>query len=228
MKTVFLFFTLLITSAVLAQSEVALLKAVQAKLGKVNNYTATGKMSIDVAFIKAPASNVTVYFKKPDMVKIKKEDGLSIIPKGGVSLNITSILNSKDFSAIPSGNATVKGFATRVIKLIPMDEGNNIVLATMYVDEKNLLVRKAVVTTKENGSYEMEMDYSRYISWGLPDKITVSFNTKEYKLPKSLTFEYEKGGKQPPQKEGSDKGKIEILYYTYSINKGIEDKIFAN
>lgn len=210
-----------------AQTEKDLLKAVKTKLDKVNDYQAKGIMNIDVSFIKAPKSSVTIFFKKPDLFKIQKQAGLSIFPKGGISMNMGSLLNNGAYTAVSSGEATINGILTKIIKLLPTDEASDIVLTTLYIDAKNALVRKASVTTKESGSYEIELDYGRYINWGLPDKVVFSFNTKDYKIPKGLTFEYDKGGSQPEMVKNK-KGKIEVSYSEYRINKGISDAVFKS
>lgn len=212
-------------SAALAQPEAALVKAVQAKLNKVNDYVASGRMRLDVSFIKAPPSAVTVYYKKPDRFRIRKSDGLSILPKGGVSTNLGSILGGGRYTVIPAGTATVKGTTTKVVKLLPLEEESDIVLTTLYIDEKALLIRKTAVTTRESGSYEMELDFGRYAAWGLPDKVVFLFNTADYKLPKGITFEYEKGEpkKAPPK---NSKGRVEITYASYTINRGVDNKVF--
>lgn len=217
---------LLFSNTLLAQSEMNLVKAVKQKLDKVKDYQARGRMSVDVPFLKAAPSQVTVYYKNPDRFKIIKQDGLSILPKGGMSINIGSLLSAKNFTAVDAGNAVVRGFPTKVIKLLPLDEGSEVVLSTLYIDPKALLIRKANVTTRDNGSYEMDMDFGSFASWGLPDKVVFSFSAKEYKIPKGLTMEYEKGGKKSPPPSGNTKGRIEILYSAYVINKGIDDKIF--
>ena len=219
----FLFFA----SSSWAQSETELLKAVKIKLDKVANYKAKGKINIDVPFIKAPSSSITVYFKEPDKFKIEKEDGLSIFPKSGVSMNVSSLLSNSHYTAVPAGEAIVKGVTTKIVKLLPLDETSDVVLTTLYIDAKNALVRKAAVTTKESGSYEVEMDYGRYASWGLPDKVVFSFSTKDYKLPKGLTFEYDKGTTKKPEPPKNTKGRIEVFYSEYSINKGVSDAVFS-
>ncbi|MCU0337116.1 MAG: hypothetical protein MUF12_04560 [Sediminibacterium sp.] len=96
----------------------------------------------------------------------------------------------------------------------------------MYIDETNLLVRKATTTTKENGTYEMEMQYGKFANYSLPDKIIFSFNTKDYKLPKGITLEFddEKPKEKDPLK--NKKGKVEIKYDNYIINKGIPSSVF--
>jgi hypothetical protein len=51
------------------------------------------------------------------------------------------------------------------------------------------------------------------------------FATRDYKLPKGLTFDYDTGEK-PRTANGDQKGKIAISYTSYTINKGISDDVF--
>ncbi|HEU4469632.1 MAG TPA: hypothetical protein VFR58_00995 [Flavisolibacter sp.] len=211
-----------------AQEEAELVKKVKAKLDKVNDYQAEGKMKIDVSFIDAPDSKVTVYYKKPDKFKVKKNGGISLLPKGGISINLGTLLANENYEVVPGKDAAVDGINTKVVKLLPSDENSDVVLTTLYIDEKDLVIRKATVTTRESGSYEITLSYGKFTSWGLPDKVIFSFNTKDYKLPKGITFEYEKGGKKKEADLKNKKGKVEITYSSYSINKGVDDKVFAN
>lgn len=211
-----------------AQDETELIKKVKAKLDKVNDYTAQGKMKIDVSFIDAPDSKVIVYYKKPDKFKVKKAGGISILPKGGISVNMGTLLSNENYDIVQGKDAKVNGVDTKVVKLLPQNENSDVVLTTLYIEEKNSVIRKATVTTKDNGSYEIELNYGKYIDWGLPDKVIFSFNAKDYKMPKGITFEYEKGDKKKEEALKNKKGKVEITYSGYTINKGIDDKIFTN
>ena len=66
------------TFVVKAQENVnALIQKVNAKIEKVNDYTAEGKMKTKVVFLKVPVSAVKIYFKKPNRLKIKNEKGIS-------------------------------------------------------------------------------------------------------------------------------------------------------
>lgn len=228
MKKVLLVLLIAISAqGVWAQGESALINALRAKLQKVKDYRASGRMAVDVSFINAPPSAVQVYYKSPDRFKVVKEGGISILPKGGMSVNVSALLLSTNYATVPAGTAVIKGVTTKVVKLLPLDEGSDVVLTTLYIDEKALLVRKASVTTRESGSYEIGMDYGRYAAWGLPDKLLFSFNTSNYKLPKGVTFEYEKGSAKKPAPPKNGKGTIEITYTSYDINKGVEDKVFT-
>lgn len=211
-----------------AQDMTALVMKVKAKLDQVNDYEADGKMKTDVAFIKAPIGKVKIFYKKPNKFRLKKDGGISLLPKGGVSVNMNSIVTTDQFVALAAGEAVVGGITTKVVKMLPVDESSDIVLTTMYIDEVNLLVKKAVTTTKENGTYEIEMNYGKFASFGLPDKVTFSFNTKNYKLPKGLTLEFDDNEKPltEAQKLKNKKGRVEITYSNYSINKGIADAVF--
>lgn len=198
---------------------------VKARLDKVNDYQAKGRMTIDVSFIDASPSDVTIYYKKPDRFKVKKEGGISLLPKGGVSINLGSLLSNGNYDVVPVKDAVIDGTTVKVVKLLPSDEHSNVVLTTLYIDEKKLVIRKATVNTVENGTYDILLSYGKYADWGLPDKVVFSFNTKDYKLPKGITFEYEKGGEKKEDK-APKRGSVTINYNSYTINKGIDDKVF--
>ena len=61
------------------------------------------------------------------------------------------------------------------------------------------------------------------------DKAVMIFNTKDYKLPKGITFEYDASisQKTKEKKPLSKQGRIEISYASYEINKGLAADIFG-
>ncbi len=210
-----------------AQTAEEVINNVKAKLEKVNDYEASGKMKTNVIFIKAPIANVKVYYKKPNKLRINNENGISFIPKGSVNINLNNIfINTNGFDIIDVGKEA--GSNLRIIKLLPKDDNAEVVLSTLYIDEVLSLIKKAKTTTKENGTYELEMTYGKYAAYGLADKVNFSFNTKDYKLPKGITFDYDDGSKknEPADKMKNKKGKVEIVYSGYSINKGVPDSVF--
>jgi hypothetical protein len=210
-----------------AQTAAELVQKIKEKLDKVNDYEAKGQMKMNVAFIKAPVANIKVYYKKPDKLRINNESGISLVPKGAVNISIAAILaNTVNYDIIDVGPEAKTGL--RIIKLLPKDEDAAVVLSTLYIDEKNILVKKAKTTTRENGTYELEFTYGKYAGYGLADKVIFSFNTKDYKMPKGVTFDYDDGTKkeQPAGKLQNKKGKIEITYSEYKLNQGVPDAVF--
>jgi outer membrane lipoprotein-sorting protein len=211
-----------------AQDATVLVNRVKAKLDLVNDYTAEGKMKTDVAFIKAPIGKIKVFFRKPDFFKLQKDGGISILPKGGISINMRSLLTTDRFLALDAGTQTTNGQLLRIIKLLPTEENSDVVLTTLYIDEAALLIKRAISTTRENGTYEIEMQYGNYRQYALPDKVFISFQTKDYKLPKGVTLEFsdEAKPKTEAEKLKNRKGRIEITYSSYTINRGIADAVF--
>ena len=225
-KISILFFALFLFIQLAGQTPQELINKIRAKLEKVNDYTAKGKLKTNVVFIKAPIASVKVYYKKPDKMKIVNENGISFIPKGSVNINLAKFLSgSGNFEIVDAGTEPATGL--RILKLLPSDENSEIVLSTLYIDEKTELIKKAKNTTRDNGTYELEMSYGKYIDYSLPDKVIFSFNTKDYKLPKGVTFDYDDGTEKKPGEDlKNKKGKVEITYTEYLINKGVNDAVF--
>ena len=231
MKTLnqLLFITALIFLSMSSQAQDAtvLLKKVKAIMDKVNDYEATGSMKTNVTFLKVPEAVVKIYFKKPNKLKIKNEKGISFVPKGAVSINLSSILNGNDYTIIDAGVDKIAGVDVRVIKLLPLDDNADVVLSTLYIDAANNIIKKAKTTTRLNGSYQLEMAYGKYVGYGLPDKIIFTFNTKDYKLPKGVTFDFDDGTEtKKTAAAGNKSGMAEIVFTTYQINKGVAETNF--
>ena len=212
-------------SALRAQEVNALLQKVKDKLNLVKDYEANGRMKTNIVFLKVPVANVKVYFKSPDRLKIKNEKGISFIPKGAVSINLNNLLAHNQYTALDAGDAKLGASVVRVVKLLPEDDNSDVVLSTLYIDNNNL-IRKSKTTTRDNGTYEVEMSYGKYAAYALPDKVIFTFNTKDYKIPKGVTFDFKEGDEKPADKMKQRKGTIEILFLSYQVNKGIPDAVF--
>lgn len=211
-----------------AQDVTQLVAKVKARIDAVKDYTATGKMKTNVSFLKVPVANVVILFKKPNQLKIRNEKGISFVPKGAVSINLNNVLSNGSYTVLDAGIDKIAGIPVKVVKLLPADDNADIVLSTLYIDEARQVILRTKTTTRDNGSYELEMSYGKYVSFGLPDKIVFSFNTKDYKLPKGVTFDFDDGTavKQDAGKTKDRKGRAEITISTYMINKGLPDDIF--
>ena len=199
------------------------------KIEKVKDYEATGKMKTNVSFLKIPIATIKLYYKNLNKFKLISEKGLSFVPKGSMSINLNNIFTGNNFTIIDAGFDNIDKTTVRVAKLLPNDENSDLVLTTLYIDPINFLILKSKTTTKENGTYELKMRYKKYSIYGLPDEILFSFNAKDYKLPKGITFDFDDGtsNKQTANKtEKAKKGFVEIMLSKYIINKGLNDNIF--
>jgi outer membrane lipoprotein-sorting protein len=209
-----------------AQTAAEIIMQVRSRIEKVNDYVAQGKLKTNVAFIKAPIANVKIYFKKPNKIRIHNVSGISFIPKGSVNISLNNVFTDiSSYDIIDAGKEENTGL--RIIKLLPKSDTAEVVLSTLYIDDKKMLIKKATTTTRDNGTYELQMSYGKYADYGLADKVVFSFNTKDYKLPKGITFDYDDGTKKDGENKVKDKkGKVEISYSNYIINQGVPDSVF--
>lgn len=219
-------FLLFLSFSAVAQDADALVKKIKAKYEKVNDYEASAKMKTNVSFMKVPEAKVKIFYKRPDKLKIKNENGISFVPKGSVNINMGNVFGVANYSAIDGGTTTIDKKTVRIIKILPEDESSGIVLSTLYIDEKLELVVKTKTTTRDNGTYELSLQYGKYAAWALPDKAEFTFSTKDYKLPKGVTIDYDNGTGGNNNQNKSKTGKVEITYSSYTINKGVSDAEF--
>lgn len=229
MKVASIFFAclLLMGSALQAQTPEQLVKQVRQRMDQVKNYVADGQMKTNVSFLKVPESAVKVYFKQPGKVKIVNEQGISLVPKGAINFSLHNIIGLDGYSVIEAGAEQIGSTKVRVIKLIPNADNSEVVLSTLYIDPVKQVVLKAKTTTRDNGTYELALKYGTYIGYALPDQVNFTFNTKEYKLPKGLTFDYDDGSvKKKPAPGANLRGEVLITYKKFIINKGVDDAVF--
>ncbi len=229
MKRSLIFFLcfMIFTIRLPAQDASGLIRSIREKLEKINDYEAEARMKTNIPFLRVPDAEVKLYYKKPGKIRIRNEHGISLVPKESVSISLYSLVAGK-YQVIDAGNGKLNGLPVRVLKLLPENENADLVLATLYIDTARTLIMKAKITTRENGTDEVELSYGKYAQASLPDKIVFSFNTQDYKLPKGVTFDYDEG--TPENNKGQDqknqRGKIEISIHSYLINNGLKEDVF--
>jgi outer membrane lipoprotein-sorting protein len=207
--------------------------ALRTKILSVKDYTADVRMKIDINRMKIPQLKGTLYFKSPDKLRLERKGGLSILPKKNINLTLCNLMPSGNVTVIDMGSGTLEGKKVRIIKVIPEDEQSNIILAKLWIDEANMLILKTETTSRNDGTIAMDLTFGKYASYALPDRVTISMDVKDYKLPKGITMDYN-DVPTPPKPAGEDKkgktkkGTIQISYLSYNINKGIPDERFKD
>ena len=217
-----------VTQAVAADAG-SVFQTVRGKLGLVNDYVADVKMKIDVAFMRVPLMTGKLYFKAPDKLKLERNGGVSIMPKKSISLTLSSLMPAGNPTVIDAGYEMIGNQNVRVLQVVPQGE-TEIVLTKIWVDESRMLPLRTETTTRENGTIRMDLEFGNYVSLALPDKVVFVLDIKEYKLPKGVTMDYDDGTQEmmaKAKKLKMKKGRIEIRYLKYEVNKGVNDAVFA-
>jgi len=200
------------------------------KLGSVKDYVADVKMKIDVSFMRIPTLYGKLYFKSPDKMKLERNGGISILPKRSINLTLNNLVPSGNAAVIDAGEDVLCGKKVRVIKVVPDNDANGIVLTKIWIDEGRLLALRTETTTRDNGTISMDLQYGRYTRVSLPDVVTFFIDVKDFKVPKGVTMDYDGGENGTVSKKNgktkAKKGVIKIEYLNYRINTGLSDKIF--
>ncbi|MGM0565177.1 MAG: hypothetical protein ACQESX_00345 [Bacteroidota bacterium] len=213
--------TIIITAVTLSlqagETPGELLEAFKEKIMKVHDYKAKVNIKVEVDFVKIKDRNAVVLFEQPDTFKFSA-GGFVLLPKKGVDMEYLSILQD-DFTALESGTKTIRDKTVSVIRVIPDNEDKDLVMAKMFIHKESLRIYRMESFTKESGTYEVDFFYADH-PYDLPDKLRVTFDIKNQKLPVSLTGDMEAIGKELEKEQAS--GAVILNYSDYEVNRKIE------
>lgn len=199
-----------------------IIKNLKSEFERVKDYKADVTIKIDASMLKVPKMNAVFYFKQPDKTHIES-NSFAMIPKQGVNFSPVSLLKGK-YTAIFARNENIDGRELAVIKIIPLNEGSNVLLTTIWVDRKKNVVRKLESTTKLNGTFNVDFIYDDKIDYPLPEKIIFLFNFDKMGLPKDSNENPNRMHK--PKRVSGLKGKVILTYSNYKINTDLPDSLF--
>lgn len=197
---------------------------VLSQYNKVKSFEAEISVLIDISYLKAPEKTGKIYFQSPDQTKVDIE-GFSMLPKQGTGNFIGEILKMKS-TIISLGNEVIDGIELTHLKVIP-NESKDIVLVDMFIDKANRVVKKADITTKDNGTFYINLDYDKFDSFVLPTLVNIEFIVPNFKMPKAFVGPRDKNKVDKLSEDGeTTRGKVIIKYWNYIVNKKIDKKIF--
>ena len=222
-----LFFILLLSPLGHLKSQTAtdLLNKVVAKLNTVKDYTASVNVTADIPMIKILPSKAKIYFKQKDKFKVEAK-GIVILPKQGFTDINSFISNTKSYQSILGDTIAINSTKTVLATVIPNGEGNEIILAKLWIDYARNVVMKSQITTKTNGTVTTTYTYGDKVSYGLPSKMVFEIDVKKFKLPKSVAADINNRDAKAKQ-DTRKKGTITISLSNYSVNQGLSDALFV-
>jgi outer membrane lipoprotein-sorting protein len=205
-----------------------IINGVITNFNKVDDYKVDVNIKVDVEFIKVPETKAKIYFKQPDKVHLEA-DGFAMLPKNGMEFSPSSLLK-KDYTAIYEQDVELSGFKTSIVKVIPLGDKGDVILSTLWIDQKKQIIRKVESTTKTNGTFTIDFTYDDKIKYPLPAKIVFSFNMDKMNIPATISGETnnEKPDKKNKNPDTRTKGKVIVNYSNYVVNKGVQDSVFED
>ncbi|MFM8596559.1 MAG: LolA family protein [Flavobacteriales bacterium] len=228
MKLLSLIFGFLILSATAshwAQDPNLLLKEVRLKLEKVSDYSAQVHIHANIPMIKIDDVNAKVYFKSPNLFKVESK-GIAILPKQGMGDLTAFLSNEKGYTCALNGSKMLGNVQTKVISVLPLTENSDLILVKLWIDPIKDVIMKAQVTSKANGTLDIDYFYADQIKYGLPSKLVFTIDVKKFKLPKSVAADLHQTKKKPSNSKEAQDGKITLDFSNYQVNKGLSTQFF--
>ena len=224
--SIFLFvFVAISAQPVLAQDPNLLLKEVRLKLEKVTDYSVQVHIHANVPMIKIDDVNAKVYFKQPNLFKVESK-GIAILPKQGMGDLTAFLTNEKGYTCALNGTKMLGSIKTQVISVLPLTEGSDLILVKLWIDPLKDVIMKAQVTSKTNGTLDIDYFYTDQVKYGLPSKLVFTIDVKKFKLPKSVAADLHQTKKKPTTSKEAQEGKITLDFSNYQVNKGLTSQFF--
>ncbi len=218
-------------SFVFAQDKdpVKILENVKADYEKVKDYKVDVNINVDVNFLRMPKTKATIFYKAPNKLRLKS-DGFALLPKAGLNFTPTKLLEH-DFDAIYVKTETQNDTLLDVIKVIPKEDSVGIILTTLKVDSKTNTIRHVETTTKDKGTFSIELHYSDEGECHLPNLVVFTFNVEGMTLPASMTGDLGEEAEAEEMRTGKKRGenmegKVIVTYKNYKVNLNLPDEIF--
>ncbi|HRH65826.1 MAG TPA: hypothetical protein PLU53_05980 [Bacteroidia bacterium] len=218
----------LVSDLIFSQDARALIAAVNKKFRQVRNYQAEVVIRTEIPFIKMLPVSATLYYKEPDKLRIKSK-GIAILPKQGFNDLLQALGDTISYSALFQGEEVLKNIHVAIISIIPVSDTSDMILGKFWIDPQQNLVMRSQITTRTNGTILSEYLYGKLAAFALPDSMTVTVDTKKFKIPKAVAADinnYNSNAKDPAKQ--SKKGKIILGFSNYQVNKGVPDEIFKD
>ncbi len=209
-----------------AQPTNKLLYKLSAKFATVKDYSVDVHIKVDMPFLRMLPINAKIYFKQKDKFKVESKS-IAIVPKQSFVQLTKLIADTNSYTAMQQGRETINGTPTVIINIIPLSDTSDVVLGKLWIDDKQMVIVKSMITTKSNGTILTTYTYNSQLAYGLPDVMLFEVDVKKFKIPKAIAGDINTSQTSPTKdNEKNKKGKITLTLTNYKINKGIADSFF--
>ncbi len=227
MKSVILFILCLISIRSLSGQEPnpdSLISKVLFEIEKVKSYKVDVEIEVDVEFINMPIKHATMFYKHPDKIKFKSDEFI-MLPKKGLNNGIRKLL-SEPYTSIYIGTENINESTHHIVKIIPLGKKPDIILATLWINEKTNLVSKSESSTRNEGTFTVDFSYSDTLT--LPSEMKISFEIENLKIPLKFIGKTQGINIDSKKAKGKQEGQVYIRFSNYEINQRIDNSVFED
>ena len=203
----------------------SLIKKLIEKIEKIESYKVDVEIEVDVEFINMPVKHATMYYKQPDKIKFKSEEFI-MLPKKGLKDGIRKLL-SEPYTSIYIGTEILNESNHHIVKIIPTGKKPDIILATLWINEKTFLLSKSENSTRNEGTFTVEFSYFDH-SIALPSEMVISFEIENLNIPLKFIGKTQGIDIDTEKAKGKQEGKVYIRFRNYAINLAIDNSVFED
>ncbi|MBK9961168.1 MAG: hypothetical protein IPP06_07465 [Saprospiraceae bacterium] len=201
-----------------------LVQMIQTDFKKIERYTADINISFEIPYINIDPVKGKVYFKQPNLFKVKT-DGIAFMPKQNPFYLMELLNDPSSYLCIDSGSETNPGSIIRIIQLVPK-EHEELILAKIWVDATRRRIVKSSLTTKSNGTVEIQYQYDEKPGSKLPELMVFGIEVGKFKIPKMMSADLNSRSKNSGTAVQSTQGKIHLKFTNYKLNQSFDEKVF--
>jgi outer membrane lipoprotein-sorting protein len=195
-----------------------ILKKIEENFSRIQDYTVTLHVRVDLERLKVPDMKATMYFKQPDKMHFESE-GFALLPKEGLGFTAGSLSARFDAEEVREENRLL---------LVPLKRkhaktGVRPILLT--VNPATWTVEQVTTSLRDGRVMTAVFEHQELEGYRLPRALTVTFSYDSTEVDSSDLFS------QLPQNQRSPQiprqGTIQIKYSDYSVNTGLSDTLFT-
>ena len=203
-----------------------IIERVKKKFEKIKDYEVDVHLKIDVKFLKMPETDAKLYFKQPDKIHVESEK-FAMLPREGLNFSPIGIL-SGEYTALYEREDTLQNVKVSVIKMIPIGNDNDIILTTLWIDQKRDLILKVESSRRPTGTFSLEFKYGIFDGqYELPSNMEFTFTVDKMMLHRDYD-ENINSGDNKTNNNSPVTGKVYLTYSNYKVNRGLPDDLFEN
>ena len=136
---------------------------------RINNLQCRARLALNMTNFRMPDKQITIYYKKPDKVKVKTE-GVSLLPNFKFFPLIFIKPDSLNFTRSQSDKADTNGFKKFNTKYSPFSTN-----LSVWVDTTEYIVSKITTGKQKENEIEVNIYYKNIGEYILPDSIFYNF-----------------------------------------------------
>ncbi|MBK6823237.1 MAG: hypothetical protein IPG87_09685 [Saprospiraceae bacterium] len=208
----------------IGQKAEVLVQMIQTDFKKIEKYTADINISFEIPYINIDPVKGKVYFKQPNLFKVKTH-GIAFMPKQNPFYLMELLNDPSSYLCIDSGSETNPGSIIRIIQLVPK-EHEELILAKIWVDATRRRIVKSSLTTKSNGTVEIQYLYDEKPGSKLPELMVFGIEVGKFKIPKMMSADLNSRSKNSGTPSQSTHGKIRLKFTNYRLNQSFDEKVF--